>query len=77
MTDEKKLKVEFAPGAFDHFDGTQEELEALQKEIMDTFSNLTAEELAEMSRPLDIDEMDDETIEMLSAQLGGNRPTLQ
>lgn len=77
MTEEKKLKVEFAAGAFDNFDGTQEELDALQKEIIDMFNNLTPEELAEMSHPLDIDEMDDETIEMLSAQLGGDRPTLQ
>lgn len=27
MTDEKKLKVEIAPGAFDNFEGTQEELQ--------------------------------------------------
>ena len=29
----KKMHVEFAPGAFDHFDGTQEELDALIAEI--------------------------------------------
>jgi len=27
MTEEKKLKVEIAPGAFDNFEGTQEELQ--------------------------------------------------
>jgi hypothetical protein len=28
-----KMKIEFAPGAFDQFDGTQEELDALVAEI--------------------------------------------
>lgn len=32
MTD-KKIKIEFAPGAFDTFDGTQEELDALITEL--------------------------------------------
>lgn len=30
---EKKLKIVFSPGCFDDFDGTQEELDALIKEI--------------------------------------------
>ena len=33
MTDPKKLKVEFAPGCFDNFDGTQEELDEMIAEI--------------------------------------------
>ena len=32
MTD-KKIRIEFAPGAFDDFDGTQEELDALMAEL--------------------------------------------
>ena len=32
MTD-KKLKIEFAPGCFDQFDGTQEELDELIRSI--------------------------------------------
>ena len=32
MTD-KKLKLEIAPGAFDNFDGTQEELDEMMAEI--------------------------------------------
>ena len=31
----KKITVEFAPGCFDNFDGTQEELDAMIKEIKD------------------------------------------
>lgn len=33
MSEPKKIHVEFAPGAFDDFDGTQEELDALIAEI--------------------------------------------
>ena len=31
--DKKKIQITFAPGAFDSFDGTQEELDALVAEI--------------------------------------------
>lgn len=33
MPEPKKVVVEFAPGCFDEFDGTQEELDELIKEI--------------------------------------------
>ena len=33
MTENKKLKVVFAPGSFDNFDGTQEELDEMLAEI--------------------------------------------
>jgi hypothetical protein len=33
MTEQKKFKVEFAPGCFDHWDGTQEELDEFVAEI--------------------------------------------
>ncbi len=55
MTDKKKITIEFAPGAFDHFDGTQEELDALQKEVMDMFANLTPEEIEARSTAVDVD----------------------
>ena len=32
---EKKLKIEFAPGCFDHFEGSQEELD----DLITTFNN--------------------------------------
>jgi hypothetical protein len=53
----KKIKVEFAPGAFDSFEGTQEELDALQKEIMEMFSKMTKEELKEKSQKIDIEDL--------------------
>jgi hypothetical protein len=55
--EEKKIKVEFAPGAFDSFEGTQEELDALQKEIIETFSNMSQEELKEQSRKVDVEDL--------------------
>jgi uncharacterized coiled-coil DUF342 family protein len=36
--DTKDLNLVFAPGCFDDFDGTQEELDALVQEIYDTFN---------------------------------------
>ena len=54
---EKKMKVEFAPGAFDDFEGSQEELDSLQAEILSMFANMTAEELAERSQPVDFDQL--------------------
>lgn len=35
----KDLKLEFAPGAFDGFDGTQEELDELMAEIQQAFES--------------------------------------
>ena len=33
MTKKKPVKIEFAPGAFDQFDGTQEELDEFTAEL--------------------------------------------
>lgn len=59
MTDEKKITIEFAPGAFDSFDGTQEELDAFQKEVLDMFANLTPEEIQARSTTVDVDYIED------------------
>jgi hypothetical protein len=66
MTDEKKpLKIEFAPGAFDQFEGTQEELDQMMKEIVEMISNMTPEELAEASKPVDWDNLSEEEYAVL------------
>ena len=70
MTEEKKMKVVFAPGAFDNFEGSQEELDELIKEIQTMFTELTPEELAERSRPVDLDELDDDILEQIAEQMG-------
>lgn len=58
----KDLKIEFAPGCFDNFDGSQEELDSLIAEIKNMFVSGEAQRIA---RPLDVDELDEEDLEML------------
>lgn len=68
----KPLTVEFAPGAFDQFEGTQEELDELMRELTTMFTELTPEELAARSRPLseaDFDELPDSVKQQLAAAL--------
>lgn len=61
MTEEKKLKITFAPGCFDGFEGTQEELDEMIGEITKIFNEHTPEEIMAMSRPLSdiVDEIDE------------------
>ena len=72
MTEENKpLKIEFAPGAFDHFEGTQEELDELVAEIHKMFEGKSAEELEALGRPMDEedwDELPDEVKAQLTRQ---------
>jgi len=49
--DKKKLEVVFAPGCFDEFDGTQEELDELMKQIM---AMAESGELEANATPVDI-----------------------
>ena len=53
MTDSKKPEIIFAPGCFDNFDGTQEELQELIAQIHQMVENDT---LFENSEPLDPEE---------------------
>ena len=66
---EKKMKIEFAPGCFDQFEGTQEELDQLIQEIT---ASIESGEFQENSRALDLDELmeeDPELAEILMKQL--------
>jgi hypothetical protein len=71
MTQTKKIKVEFAPGCFDQFDGTQEELDELVQQIQ-----LMAEsgELEENSRPVDVDNMSPEELEFIEKFMQDDDP---
>ena len=51
------IKVTFAQGSFDNFEGTQEELDQVISEITNYFNSLTPEELA---KELKVDENVDE-----------------
>ena len=48
------MKIEFAPGCFDNFEGTQEELDELVAEIQQMFENGDFEN---NSREVDIEEL--------------------
>ncbi len=68
MTD-KDFKIEFAPGCFDDFDGSQEELDQLVKEIQDMVADRS---LFENSKPLTEDDLEDlppEVLESLARDL--------
>ena len=56
MTDQP-LKVQFAPGCFDDFEGTQEELDLLMAEIHSMFEGMTAEDLAASSSVVDFEQL--------------------
>ena len=67
--DNPKVKIEFAPGAFDNFDGTQEELDEF---IADITAQAESGELLSKSEAFDInalinEELDDETAELIRA----------
>ena len=58
----KEIKIEFAPGCFDSFEGTQEELDEFINQIKEMFASGEAQKLA---RPLDFDNLDDADLELL------------
>jgi hypothetical protein len=65
--EKKPLEIVFAPGCFDDFEGTQEELDEMIAEI-----NRLAEtgELFERALPVDLDELSDEELEELAEKMG-------
>lgn len=74
----KKYRVDFAPGAFDSFDGTQEELDEVIAQIEKAFSEMTEDELNSDDNLLDLDQLaedDPELYEEIISRI--NRRTLQ
>lgn len=71
MTESKKPTIEFAPGCFDSFEGTQEELDQMVSDIMKMFEGKTIEEISEESRELtedEFNELPDEVKAQLASQ---------
>jgi len=68
----KKIKIEFAPGAFDSFDGTQEELNKLIAEI---HRMAESGELLEQSD--DLDDLDPTEYAKLQSQMSSGPRVLQ
>ena len=61
MTEEKKTpKIEFAPGCFDNFDGTQEELDEMVAEIQRMAESGELFEQSHLLTEEDFDDLPDE-----------------
>lgn len=60
MTEKKKPEIIFQPGCFDHFDGTQEELDEFIKMIQ----TMDPEEMVANSQPLDLEALLEEEPEI-------------
>jgi len=80
------LKIEFAPGCFDQFDGSQDDLDGLVGEIEAMFGGKSAEELEMIGEPLtdeDFEHLPEGMKEQLLAamehfnQTDGNKKQLQ
>lgn len=56
---DKELKIEFAPGCFDNFEGTQEELDELVAEIQKMFEGKSREEIEAQSREITEEDWDE------------------
>jgi hypothetical protein len=59
--DDGKVTIEFAPGCFDSFEGTQEELDQMISEITAMFAS---GEINDCARVVDIDDLIEEDPEM-------------
>jgi len=81
----KPIEIVFAPGCFDHFEGTQEELDELIQQIKDLANS---GELLEKGTSVTMDDLDipeydlseyvhDNMSEILDAMLSGKDRTLQ
>lgn len=69
--DDKKVTVSFAPGCFDSFEGTQEELDDFIKELTEMAES--GELLKQSMEPLNMEQLIDDDPEMairLMAQMG-------
>jgi hypothetical protein len=69
MTDKKTPEIVFAPGCFDNFDGTQEELDQLMKQIQDMFESGEAQVQAISLNDL-LDELSEEELAQLMDEVG-------
>ena len=58
------MKVEFAPGCFDSFEGTQEELDELVTHIRGL---VESGEIFEQSKPVDLSELSEEDLKLINS----------
>jgi hypothetical protein len=63
----EKVEIVFAPGCFDNFDGTQEELDEL---IASINQMVESGEIFEKARPIDLDNPSDEDMDLIEHLMG-------
>ena len=68
MTD-KEIKIVFSPGCFDNFDGSQEELDQLVKEIQDMVSDGSLFDETKLLTEEDLDDLPPEVLESIARDL--------
>ena len=73
MADEdKKMKVEFAPGCFDSFDGTQEELDEIIALITEMAESGELSDKVVLASDEDLADLTEDFAEKLAAMLGAS-----
>lgn len=73
MADEdKKMKVEFAPGCFDSFDGTQEELDEIIALITEMAESGELSDKVVLASDEDLADLPEDFAEKLAAMLGAS-----
>lgn len=70
--EDTEMKVVFAPGCFDSFEGSQEELDEMMAEIMAMVADGSIHDKA---TPVDFDDLDDDDVEAITEMLARNTPT--
>lgn len=60
----KKFRIEFAPGAFDSFEGTQAELDEVIAQIEQAFAEMSEEELNSDESLIDLEQLADDDPEL-------------
>lgn len=68
-----ELELVFAPGCFDEFEGTQDELNALMNEIQDLFNSGELLEKSVLVEDFDADEVDFDDVADLIMHGNSNR----
>ena len=68
MTD-KEITIVFSPGCFDNFDGSQEELDQLVKDIQDMLSDGSLFENSKLLTEDDLDDLPPEVLESIARDL--------
>lgn len=58
------IKLEFAPGCFDNFEGTQEELDELIDAIKNKVANMNPDDLDSLPGAIEAGEYDDDNLEL-------------